>query len=310
MGTTQNVAMALEDPQGDCAALVLQHGADALLAELAAPHRALIPPAIVPHLAEWFLDGAAAPRPVSSFSSPTRSRLRTGIASIDAALHGGLPLSPGGMLVEVHGSAAAGKTQFCLQLCAGGDVRAVYVVTAGRFPGARFRQMARPKALDAVIVEKVSDVDGMETWAEMRLPWLLRTTGARLVIVDCIASLYRPAFERGAEIERARSLVRVTALLKEATAAMQGVVVCVNQVSARPGKARPIPALGGAWGRCCNTRLEVRRELGAEKRRCVTVMHSSFARSGSAGSSKLGHMDSVMRRGKMSEGPVTDVFVR
>lgn len=273
----------------ECNALILEHGEADLLEELSLPHRVLIREAVVPYLADILLsDAPVQPRPLSHSPSNEMTRIRTGVSSIDAALNGGLPLSPGGMLVEVFGSSGVGKSQFCMQLCASGGVGAVYLMTSGPFPYERFAQVASPAALRAVVVQNLGSVEEMEAWAESRLPWLLEQTGAQLVIVDSVAALHRTAFADGAETERSDSLVRMACWLKDAVASVQGVIVCVNEIANQSEQEALEPALGPAWADCCNARLEIRREVDEGSRRCVTVMHSSFVPAGRAAFFEIG----------------------
>lgn len=266
----------LED---EASTLIQEHGAQALLDDMSAAYPELVSTELLPFVAQLLLGAEGVARPLSLLLEASDSRLSTGVQSIDTILGGGLPLTPGGMLVEIHGAAASGKTQLCLQICAGG-AGSIYAVTAGVFPVSRFTQIAPKTAQRATTIELVRDVRALEDWAANRLPWLLRTTRARVVIVDSIAALYRPAFARGSEIERARSLAATAAALKSAAAAARAVVICVNQVSSQPGRPAPVPALGQAWARCCSTRLEISRTRGRSAVRRVRVLHSSFRPSG------------------------------
>ncbi len=251
--------------------LILEHGGTALLEDLTAGYRELVSEELAPSVVRRLALTSYRPRPLSSFQL---NRIQTQVLSIDSALKGGFPT--GGTLVEVHGASSTGKTQLCLHLAATNTCGAVYAVTSGRFATARFAQIARDDALRRTIVEHVRDVQALEHWSQFRLPHILRTTGARIVIIDSIAALYRPAFERGTEIERAKSLATVIAALKAATAEVDGVIIAVNQVSARPGRSSTVPALGAAWARCCNARIELSRIPHRTARR-FRLLHSSFA---------------------------------
>ena len=252
-------------------ALIHEHGGKEIFDDLTAGSRGLVPEELAPYVAQRLVHTSYIPRPLSTLQL---SRIHTGVSSIDNALHGGLPTA--GALVEIHGASSTGKTQLCLHLAALNGCGTVYAVTSGRFPAARFEQIAGEDALRRTYIESVRDVQALEHWSLHRLPHLLRTTRARIVIIDSIAALYRPAFERGTEIERAKSLTTVAAALKAAVTEVDGVVIAVNQVSARPGRTTTVPALGPAWARCCNLHIELSRRPRHSTRR-FRLLHSSFA---------------------------------
>lgn len=269
----------------DGAAYLYNLGEKALLDDLSNPFRQHVSLEDEDRVALFLAGNSLGFTPASEFSADTH--IPTGVQSIDNALGGGLPCLPGGHMVEVHGAAGSGKTQFCLTACAA-STGAIYLVTSKQFPGKRFEQLSNSAALDTTIVEHVRNVARLERWAAHRLPWLLRESGAKLVVIDSIAALYRPTFPRGEELARARSMRYLVHALKKATAEIGGVVLAVNEVSARPDMFvnATVPALGAAWGSCCNTRLELSRVRGGVRR--MRVLRSSIASSGAVGYFTIG----------------------
>lgn len=115
--------------------------------------------------------------------------------------------------------------------------------------------------LSRIVVERVGTADELQDIVVGgRLGYLLRTTGARVVIVDSIAAVYRMEFED--PLERALHLGRVAAGLKQEVGKVDGVCVCVNQVTRKIGSeggGLNAPALGRVWGGCVEHRIELRR---------------------------------------------------
>lgn len=281
-------------------------GLPSVLEELSRPVVRSVPQECIPHLALAAarsladVDNARSePEPLAPHSAQAlldagATVLSTGAPALDVALGGGLPVGSGG-IVEISGEAGVGKTQLALQLAliaaapvASGGLAsgAVYAVTEGAPPVRRMmsidaalcrRFRLEPEALAArVIVETIDSVDGLLRWATHRLPYLLRTTGARVVIIDSVAAVYRPEFDDA--LSRANHLVLTAAALKRAAAGARGVCVCVNQVTmrferTRLTQGRTAPALGAAWANCVNTRVFLQRSAAGREMR---VLHSSY----------------------------------
>lgn len=138
-------------------------------------------------------------------------RLRTGCATLDFALGGGIPRYA---LTEIAGSAGAGKTQLLLGLCltaqlpeeeGGLDSGVVYISTEGRIPLSRLKEMLDEReeelrgrlgdALGRVYVRTVNDAH--ELWEVLNSDAtvkLLQSGLAKLVIIDSIAAVFRGEF--------------------------------------------------------------------------------------------------------------------
>lgn len=237
--------------------------------------------------------------------SPLLQPLSTGCQSIDSLLGGGIPLDTHG-LFEVSGAAGAGKTQLVAQLClmcgaphnAGGQLSmSIYASTEGRPATKRLKMLstALSKRLASrherlrereqidlagrVVVEHVRTSEHLLEWARFRLPYLLRETGARLVVVDSVAAVFR--VELPDPVKRAKVLVHLARALRNACAVHNAACVCVNQVSQavdpRTGSLdMTVPALGNAWAQLVDTRLFIRRVVMSRNVRVAHVMHSSY----------------------------------
>lgn len=225
-----------------------------------------------------------------------------GCHRLDKYLNGGLPAGCCA-LVELAGPGGSGKTQLALQVavsaCEGNDAGAVYAVCKGRFASGRCRELAAARVtsciasrddkvnfkksvdeiLDKIVVEEISSAEALLTWALWRLPYLLRESGARVVIIDSVAALYRPEFDNA--LARAGHLCRMAAALKSAlreTRHGDGVCLCINQVSQKFGRSFgggsvTAPALGPAWSVCLNTRLFIDRSPNGSPR-LLRVLHA------------------------------------
>lgn len=204
--------------------------------------------------------------------------LKTGCKSIDHILGGGI-LVNGGSIIEISGKAGVGKTQLAMQIAlmatapllhGGLQCQCIYTFIEGRPPIKRMSQIERALCskfkmtsgtlLHGVVVETIRSADELLVWSETRLPYLLRKTEARVVVIDSIAAVYRPEFKDA--LSRTRHMAQTSAALKRATAAVQGVCVCLNQVSQKVdslGFGKIVPALGSVWGNTVETRVFLRR---------------------------------------------------
>ncbi|XP_072045995.1 DNA repair protein XRCC3-like [Amphiura filiformis] len=220
-------------------------------------------------------------------SCPTTAhllKLRTGCDILDEFLGGGI-LSQG--ITEVAGESAAGKTQFCMQLCltaqlpedSGGlNGGAVYICTEDAFPSKRLQQlitvfnkrqgpiMANKLAVgDHIFVEHVSEMDQLWYCIDQRLPLLIAKGLVKLIVIDSLAALFRSEFDSGEMFSRAKQLQRFGGRLHALSLKHNIAVVCVNQVTANmrpssaPGTSNMIPALGLTWSNFVNTRLMLKR---------------------------------------------------
>lgn len=247
--------------------------------------------------------------PMSAADASSKGYASTGCDILDRLLGGGLPLFRSS-LVEVAGKAGSGKTQFCLQLALSAvasdtSAYAIYVVTEGTFPGTRLAEIARNRfcsgsreAADSltarVVVEKRLAPDALEEWATNRLPWLLRQTGAKVVIVDSIAAPFR--HELDDNLQRAQALVRTANSLVAAMRTVGGVVVCVNHVTQKMaagvgagggvGGGAVAPALGHSWEVCVAMKIFIDRDepwIGTRRMRKFRLAHAPHLPSGAVG---------------------------
>lgn len=236
-------------------------------------------------------------RGVNSISEVTSKlklpSLRSNCTAVDDILGSGLPVGSGSIF-ELSGKAGAGKTQIGIQfalmspapLVRGGlETPSIYIFTEGRPPIRRMEEIdlamttkfgLPPRSLlERVVTEKILSSDDLLRLAEHRLSHLLRRTGARLVVIDSIAAVYRPEFSD--PLSRADHLVRMASALRRAMTAVKGVCFCINQVSQALDSYNSlnatVPALGPAWSNCVSTRLFLSR---ARERRFIRVTHSSY----------------------------------
>lgn len=119
--------------------------------------------------------------------------------------------------------------------------------------------------LRRIVVERKGTAEELQEWVAGRLPYLLRETGARVVLIDSVTAVYRVDFE-DALLERAMHLGRVASGLKLAVGRVGGVCVCLNQVAQRRdaegGLGLTVPALGEGWAKCVEGRLYLERRGG------------------------------------------------
>lgn len=162
--------------------------------------------------------------------------ISTGLAALDSALDGGVPVGAGdgGGVIELVGEAGSGKTQLCLQLVArcqlseergGADGDAVVVFAGGAFPVGRLselvecaRSVEQSVSLERVLVRKAWTMEELErVLEEMETMW----ARVKVLVVDSMAAL---------EAKDASVLTRVAAKLKRVSWERKICVVVVNQV--------------------------------------------------------------------------------
>jgi len=176
----------------------------------------------------------------------------TGIELLDKAFHGGI--RPG-WLVEIYGTAGAGKTQACFTLAAQAlaDGRTVYWIdTENSFRPERLLELAGESELSKLMVSRCfSLIDVVEKMSVIST--LVSATMPPVIIVDSIASAVKDIDVA----ERRRRLHDFIIMSKN----MHAVVVCTNHVVAdlhsdTPNSSKP--ALGDTWshGITCRLRIE------------------------------------------------------
>lgn len=292
---------------------VFDRGPHSVLEELSYAHTST-DVHLLPYLSKAALDALEQPLPVSvpkllpspllaetdllSLSSFVDSpMLRTGSTSLDKLLGGGFPADTPAIF-EVSGAASAGKTQFVAQvaLMCGAPVSngglssfAIYTSTEGVPPVQRLQSLStslmqrlglesREGPLSKyVVIENVRTSDHLLNWATLRLPYLLRQTSARLVIVDSVAAVYRAEFTDA--VVRANHFVQLTCAIRRAITPMSAFCICVNQVSQAMDPFTgaldvTVPALGASWAHLMATRVFFKRTTG--DRRVARILHSSY----------------------------------
>lgn len=184
-------------------------------------------------------------------------------------------------IFEISGAAGVGKTQLALQTAVmacmptkygGLDSCCVMVFTEGPPPVRRLAQiegafckrvrLQQGSLLHRIVVERIATAEELLEWVSGRLPYLLRETGARVVLIDSVTAVYRVDFE-DALLERAVHLGRVASGLKLAVGRKRGLCICLNQVAQRRdaegGLGLTVPALGEGWAKCVEGRLYLER---------------------------------------------------
>lgn len=134
--------------------------------------------------------------------------MSTGSRSLDALLRGGVRT---GMVTDVFGASGAGKTQLCFSLCASctrAGWRAVFVDTAGTFRPERVSEIAGREALD-----RITFVRALHTGDQIAALEKARDSGARLVIVDTLTSLFSAEYSGPSRHVAVMSHLRQLAML-------------------------------------------------------------------------------------------------
>lgn len=267
---------------------------DSLLDALSAPQ--LLPPDEQEAETLAAASRAAVPpfRPLSVLLAGPQAA-STGCDALNEHMRGGLPLGSA-MIVSLAGAAGAGKTQLSVQVALAAaasapGAHAVYAMTAGKFPGMRAKQIARERfgggseLLGRVVVENVKSPEALENWAAGRLPFLLRRTGARVVVVDSMAAPFKHEYTD--DMMRSAAIVRTAGKLMEAVRAVGGVVLCINHVSSKMDQSGSVvPTLGHAWETCTGMRIFMDGGFAAVGRRTaqrtLTVTHAPHLECGEA----------------------------
>lgn len=292
--------------------VVQDKGVFSVLEDLSLPH-SRTDPALHPYLSIAVLNALDVSLPIESLVclqpiprdqinvSPlslciSNDVLGTGCESLNGLLGGGIPMDAPAIF-EVSGAAGAGKTQLMMQLAlmcacpvsAGGlDSQSIYVSTEGTAPLSRFLSLSehlsshlsvphKTQLAKRVIIETIRTSEDLLNWALWRLPYLLRVTGARLLIIDSIAALYRPEFDDA--MLRANHLARLIRAIRIALIPLSAVCVCVNQVSQAVDRFsgnldKIVPALGASWSGHVSTRIFIARRFGGHRE--AKILHSSY----------------------------------
>ncbi|CAG5123701.1 unnamed protein product [Candidula unifasciata] len=200
-------------------------------------------------------------------------RLGTNCQVIDSVLRGGL-LS--GVVSEISGESACGKTQLCLQLCISVQLNnicsggAVYICTEDAFPSKRLQHLIQANSAitggrnlgDQIFIEHVADFETLDFCISRKLPTLLERELVKLVVIDSVTALFRCHYDATQTVERAKHLTSFASKLRQLAFVHRIPVVCVNQVSANmsgAGDASTVPALGLTWANQIACRITMSR---------------------------------------------------
>lgn len=198
----------------------------------------------------------------------------------------GNALRPGGSLLELCGLAGTGKTQFCMQLCAAGQMplgaghlaEAVYIDTEGSLHPRRYAQVCHGLLAErrAGQVELEAVLRGMHicrTYDAAELYATVKQLGAFLkahpnvstLVLDSIAFCFRHEFADNIP-QRTRVLTDIAATLRRYGAEHNLVVVVVNHMTTRfdrgansDGTGWLAPALGDTWAHQPSAQLRLER---------------------------------------------------
>ncbi|KAI9106055.1 Rad51-domain-containing protein [Phlyctochytrium arcticum] len=213
-------------------------------------------------------------------------KLTLGDETLDATLRGGIAT---GLLTEVYGKSASGKTQMMLQLCLatqlplelGGLNSVIYVATEQTFPIKRFAQMEEnfkrkyPVMSNVdmgsnVHIVHVRDYITQEHILNYHLFTPLKAHNVKLIIIDSITANFRGNEDGTLNMStRTNSICGIGYSLKRIAAEYDAAVVCVNQVTDAFGTARrekstsedeTVPSLGLAWANSINVRIRLQRQ--------------------------------------------------
>lgn len=217
----------------------------------------------------------------------------SGIRSLDKILGGGIRASA---LYEWVGPARGGKTTICSQCCVtvqlppeghrinvgkdetylvrGRGGPAIWIDTEKTFRPNRIRQIAKRFGLDPkVAVDSISYVSAVNSqhvqWLiEERLPFILDSTGAKLIVVDSLIRHFGAEFiGRETLARRQQILSRLLQILLEYAAAYKATVFYTNQIRANPTPygAPTKPAGGNILSHAATYRVKLRARKGEER---------------------------------------------
>lgn len=203
----------------------------------------------------------------STFASSHSSRLHplpTPSIRLNQLLHGGLPPNT---VSEIFGTKSSFKTQFVLTLAVKTALQpatpvivvdADGAVNSGRIIQVLATHAATSEAADAAIARlhiiRSADWQSFVTLLHL-LPSVAARTGAKLVIIDSISTLFRTC-DQPVPIKR---LEAVSAHLHHLAMSMNLVVVVTN-IARSDVSNNTISAMGDSWRHCVGTRIMLQRE--------------------------------------------------
>nr|Q9V2F6.2 RecName: Full=DNA repair and recombination protein RadB [Pyrococcus abyssi GE5]CCE69494.1 TPA: DNA repair and recombination protein RadB [Pyrococcus abyssi GE5] len=152
--------------------------------------------------------------------------LTTGVKGLDELLGGGVAR---GVILQVYGPFATGKTTFAMQVGLLNEGKVAYVDTEGGFSPERLKQMAESRGLDPEkALSKFIIFEPMDLNEQRRIISKLKTVVSdkfSLVVVDSLTAHYRAEGSRD-HVELAKQLQVLQWLARKKNVA----VIVVNQV--------------------------------------------------------------------------------
>ena len=187
-------------------------------------------------------------RPFTTTTYKEIERISLGSKSLDDLL-GGEGLQTGA-ITEFFGESNTGKTQICHTLSVmvqlgrhrgGLDGKAIYIDTESTFRRERIVSIAEAKGLEAakatknIIIARPMSSSEQEHYLEMAGSIIEEHKNVRLLIVDCVTSLYRAEYIGRARLpERHQRLLRYMQMLRRFSEVYEVVVLVTNQVNESP----------------------------------------------------------------------------
>ncbi len=209
-------------------------------------------------------------------------RLSTGSPSFDKILGGGFETQK---VYEVYGKEKSGKSRLCHQLVVRahlskekgglGSPAAVYIDTEGTFNMKTLKTMAQYVGLDPEMVSKNLAYSKPPTSGTLNyiiwkhLPKIMEQTGARIVILDSIATHFRAEYGIARQLlpERQMRANQVIHNLKKAATKFNALIVMTNQAVANvSGYGAPYNhAMGLVVGHESQVRIRIQKKSGPER---------------------------------------------
>ncbi|MBD3229717.1 MAG: hypothetical protein GF329_16165 [Candidatus Lokiarchaeota archaeon] len=178
----------------------------------------------------------------------SREKLTTGCKSLDKILKGGLVT---GKLYEFWGPEGSGKSNMALQLVCtaampkekgGLGGKAIYIDAENSLSMERVGEIAPRFGLDPLVVFKgisrnvPQNVDALLYVCEKLLPKIIQETGAKIIVLDSIATHFRSEYgaKRQELPERQQKASKVAHALKRCAKIYECVALMTNQSTADP----------------------------------------------------------------------------
>ncbi|GAB6030129.1 DNA repair protein rad51d [Chamberlinius hualienensis] len=192
----------------------------------------------------------------------------SGIEGLDSILDGGIMC---GEIIEIFGSSAVGKTQFCFQLAAHVTLTSnnsvLFIDTCGSFSARRIKQIMKENdaedekcasALARIIYQCCYDLYDFITILDQLIEDNHRKTGSdarrvKLIIIDSISSLIISKYD-GNKSEGFGLANRIANKLKVLSSAFYKTIIMTNE-QVDWGGEDPRPALGQYWASVPHIRL-------------------------------------------------------